>query len=143
DLTPMTEHDVTLHAAPLSHGAGFHALAATARGAEQIIPVETRFDPAAILELMVGACVTNTWLVPTQIVMLLDHVGDQPPALPDLRAVVYGGAPFAPADLRRALEVFGPVFVQLFAQGETPMTATTMPAADHAAALAGDRPERL
>ncbi len=143
DLTPMTEADVTLHAAPLSHGAGFHALAATARGAHQIVPPGTRFDPAAILELVAGARVTNTWMVPTQIVMLLDHVGEHAPALPDLRAVVYGGAPFAPADLRRALEVFGPVFVQLFAQGETPMTATVMPAADHAAALAGDRPERL
>jgi acyl-CoA synthetase (AMP-forming)/AMP-acid ligase II len=56
---------------------------------------------------------------------------------------VYGGAPFAPPDLRRALEVFGPRFVQLYGQGETPMTATVMPATDHAAALAGDRPERL
>src|SRR5918994_1755940 len=27
DLTPLDEHDVTLHAAPLSHGAGFHELA--------------------------------------------------------------------------------------------------------------------
>ncbi len=33
DLTPMDETGVTLHAAPLSHGAGFHAIAATARGA--------------------------------------------------------------------------------------------------------------
>jgi acyl-CoA synthetase (AMP-forming)/AMP-acid ligase II len=143
DLTPMTEHDVTLHAAPLSHGAGFHALAATARAAQQVIPPSPRFEPGAILELVVEAGVTNTWMVPTQIVMLLDHVGDRAPVLPALQRVVYGGAPFAPADLRRALEVFGPVFVQLFAQGETPMTATVLPAADHAAALAGDRPERL
>jgi long-chain acyl-CoA synthetase len=148
DLTPMTDADVTMHAAPLSHGAGFHALAATARGAHQVIPSGTRFEPGAILDLLVDARVTNTWLVPTQIVMLLDHLagragGGPAPHLPDLRAVVYGGAPFAPADLRRALEVFGPVFVQLFAQGETPMTATVLPAADHAAALAGDRPERL
>jgi long-chain acyl-CoA synthetase len=143
DLTPMTEQDVTLHAAPLSHGAGFHALAATARAAHQVIPRASRFDPAGILELLAAVGVTNTWMVPTQIVMLLDHVGDQAPPLPALRHVVYGGAPFAPADLRRALEVFGPVFVQLYAQGETPMTATVMPAADHAAALAGDRPERL
>jgi len=143
DLTPMSEHDVVLHAAPLSHGAGFHALAATARGAHQVIPVGTRFDPAAIIELLAEARITNTWMVPTQIVMLLDHVGDEPPPLADFRAVVYGGAPFAPADLRRALEVFGPVFVQLYAQGETPMTATVLPRADHAAALAGDRPERL
>jgi long-chain acyl-CoA synthetase len=143
DLTPLTERDVTLHAAPLSHGAGFHALAATARAAHQVIPAGTRFEPDAVLGLCASSRVTNTWMVPTQIVMLLDHVGDAAPALSDLRTVVYGGAPFAPADLERALDVFGPVFVQLFGQGETPMTATAMPASDHAAARAGDRPARL
>ena len=40
DLTPMTEADVTLHAAPLSHGAGFHALAATAARRTAGDPVE-------------------------------------------------------------------------------------------------------
>ena len=143
DLTPMTDADVTLHVAPLSHGAGFHALAATARGAHQVIPSGMRFEPAAVLQLMRETRVANTWMVPTQIIMLLDHLGETPPTLPDLRAVVYGGAPFAVADLRRALEVFGPVFVQLFAQGETPMTATVLPLGDHADALGGDRPERL
>jgi long-chain acyl-CoA synthetase len=143
DLTPLTESDVTLHAAPLSHGAGFHALAATARGAQHVIPTGTRFDPDAILDLLARARVTNTWMVPTQIVMLTDALSTTAPAFPDLRRVVYGGAPFAPADLKRALELFGPIFVQLFGQGETPMTATVLPASDHAAALAGDRPERL
>jgi acyl-CoA synthetase (AMP-forming)/AMP-acid ligase II len=143
DITPMDERDITLHAAPLSHGAGFHALAATARGAHQVIPALTRFDPEAILALVAEAGVTNTWLVPTQIVMLLDAVGDSAVDLPSLRHVVYGGAPFPPADLRHALEVFGPVFVQLFGQGETPMTATVLSARDHLEAVAGDRPERL
>ena len=82
-------------------------------------------------------------MVPTQIVMLTDAVADRAPNLPDLRLVVYGGAPFAPADLERALEVFGPVFVQLFGQGETPMTATMLPASDHADALANRRTDRL
>jgi len=39
--------------------------------------------------------------------------------------------------------VFGPVFVQLFGQGETPMTATCLPASDHEAAVRGEHPERL
>jgi acyl-CoA synthetase (AMP-forming)/AMP-acid ligase II len=146
DLTPMTEHDVTLHTAPLSHGAGFHALAAIARGAHQVIPTGARFDPPAILELLGEARVTNTWMVPTQIVMLADAVdtaGTSRPELPDLQWIVYGGAPFPSAELRRALGVFGPVLVQLYAQGETPMTATVLPARHHADALAGDRPERL
>jgi len=143
DLTPMTGDDVTLHAAPLSHGAGFHALATTARGAHHVIPDATSFDPLAVLDLLARAHVTNTWMVPTQIVMLVDALGERVPELPELRHVVYGGAPFAPAELRHSLEVFRPVLVQLFGQGETPMTATMLPAADHAAALAGDRPERL
>lgn len=143
DLTPMTEHDVTLHAAPLTHGAGFHALAAVARGAHQVIPAESQFDPLAMLELLQRQEITNTWMVPTQIVMLTDAAASTKPWLPHLRHVVYGGAPFAPAELRRALEVFGPVFVQLFGQGETPMTATVLTTQDHADALAGDRPDRL
>jgi long-chain acyl-CoA synthetase len=143
DLTPLDERDVTLHAAPLSHGAGFHAVAAVARGAHQLLPTDTRFDPAAILDLLARARVTNTWLVPTQIVMLIDALAGARPELPALRHVVYGGAPFAPADLREALRLFGPVFVQLFGQGESPMTATVLSGRDHAAALAGDRPERL
>jgi acyl-CoA synthetase (AMP-forming)/AMP-acid ligase II len=143
DLTPMDERDVTLHAAPLSHGAGFHALAATARAAHQVILHEARFDAPEVLGVLARERVTNTWLVPTQIVMLLDALAGEKADLPDLRHVVYGGAPFPPADLRQALEAFGPIFVQLFGQGETPMTATVLSVRDHAAAAAGDRPERL
>ncbi len=143
DLTPLDERDVTLHAAPLSHGAGFHALAATARGALQVIPPDKHFDPAGILGHLGGEGVTNTWLVPTQIVMLVDALAGSKPKLPKLRRVVYGGAPFPPAHLREALELFGPVFVQLFGQGETPMTATALSVDDHLAAVSGDHPERL
>jgi len=128
DLTPMTELDVTLHAAPLSHGAGFHCLAAVARGAHQVIPLTARFDPVETLDLMRSARVTNTWLVPTQIIMLTDSASGP---LPDLRTIVYGGAPFPSPELQRAVDTFGPVFVQLFGQGETPMTATFLPAREH------------
>ena len=132
DLTPMAEGDVTLHAAPLSHGAGFHALAATARGAHHVLPESPHFDPAAMMTLLREAKVANTWMVPTQIVMLADHLAEHPDdELVDLRAIVYGGAPFPEPELRKALDVLGPVLVQLYAQGETPMTATVLPAADH------------
>src|SRR3954454_18301044 len=72
DLTPLDERDVTLHACPLSHGAGFHALAAVARAAHQVITPTARFDPTATLALIRELGVTNTWLVPTQIVLLTD-----------------------------------------------------------------------
>jgi acyl-CoA synthetase (AMP-forming)/AMP-acid ligase II len=135
DLTPLTERDVTLHAAPLTHGAGFHALAAIARGAHQIITDSPQFSPESIIGALRDWRVTNTWLVPTQIVMLTDFIGDCPIDLPDLRYVVYGGAPFPRAGLERALATFGQVFVQLYAQGETPMTATMLRSDDHRSEL--------
>jgi long-chain acyl-CoA synthetase len=140
DLTPLDEYDVTLHAAPLSHGAGFHALAATARAAHQVIPDGVSFDPAAILEMVRERGVTNTWMVPTQIVMLTDAAersGTTGADLPSLQYVVYGGAPMTPAAMTRALERFGSVFVQLFGQGETPMTATVLRRQDHVPELLG------
>jgi long-chain acyl-CoA synthetase len=143
DLTPMSSGDVTLHAAPLTHGAGFHALATTARGAHHVLAPAGRFEPAAITALMADFRVRNTWLVPTQIIMITDAAGDDPLDLPDLRHVVYGGAPFPEPELRRALGIFGPRLVQLYGQGETPMTATVLTTADHIAALAEPAPSRL
>ena len=57
--------------------------------------------------------------------------------LPSLRYVVYGGAPMTPAAMTRALDRFGPIFVQLYGQGETPMTATVMRRQDHVPELLG------
>jgi long-chain acyl-CoA synthetase len=130
DLTPLDETDVTLHAAPLSHGAGFHAIAATARAAHQIITPTPSFDPVGALALVNEHGVTNTWMVPTQIVMLAD-AAPADVVVPTLQYVVYGGAPMTPAAMQRALDRFGPIFVQLYGQGETPMTATVLRRQDH------------
>ena len=145
DLTPLDETDVTLHAAPLSHGAGFHAIAAAARAAHQVITPTPSFDPAGVLDLVDEHGVTNTWMVPTQIVMLDGRRARGYVVLPTLEYVVYGGAPMTPAATQRALDRFGPVFVQLYGQGETPMTATVLRRQDHrpdAARLGRPRPSR-
>ena len=136
DLTPLDENDVTLHAAPLSHGAGFHSLAATARAAHQVIPDGPSFEPLRILDLIRTYRVTNTWMVPTQIVMLTEAAPPEPD-LPSLQYVVYGGAPMTPAAIERALHRFGPIFVQLYGQGETPMTTTVLRREDHRPDLFG------
>lgn len=140
DLTPLSERDVTLHACPLSHGAGFHALAAVARGAHQVILDTVSFDAAGFFDVVRDRGVTNTWLVPTQIVMLTEaaeRAGVTGDDLPSLEYVVYGGAPITPAAVTRALERFGPIFVQLFGQGETPMTITVLRREDHVPELLG------
>jgi acyl-CoA synthetase (AMP-forming)/AMP-acid ligase II len=131
DLMRLGPDDVTLHAAPLTHGAGFHALAAIAKGAHQLIPTENRFRPDLILDLMESAGVTNTWMVPTQVRRLAEIQRARPRTLSRLQSVVYGGAPFHLEDLKEAIEQFGQVLVQIYGQGETPMTGTYLPQAEH------------
>lgn len=131
DLMPLRPEDVTLHAAPLTHGAGFHALAAIAKGSVNLIPEKPTFDADATLELIEREGVTNTWLVPTQVNRLA-----QSPSLADrdlsrLHSIVYGGAPFHVEDLKIAVERLGPVLVQVYGQGETPMTATYLRQQEH------------
>jgi acyl-CoA synthetase (AMP-forming)/AMP-acid ligase II len=133
DLMPLEPEDVGIHAAPLTHGAGFHALALTMKGATQVLLRPPRFDPENFCATVQQHAVTNAWLVPTQIKMLLNYEGLEKWDLSSLKWIVYGGSPMYAEDLREALRRIGPVFVQLYAQGETPMTATYLRREDHLA----------
>jgi acyl-CoA synthetase (AMP-forming)/AMP-acid ligase II len=53
----------------------------------------------------------------------------------NLRTIVYGGGPMYVDSLKKAMAAFGPIFVQLYGQGESPMTITGLRHADH---VAGD-----
>ena len=137
DLMPLQPEDVGLHAAPLTHGAGFHALALTMKGATQVLLRPHQFDPANWCATVQRHRVTNTWLVPTQIKMLLNYEELEKWDLSSLRWIVYGGSPMYVEDLKQALRRIGRVFVQLYAQGETPMTATYLRREDHVLEGAG------
>jgi acyl-CoA synthetase (AMP-forming)/AMP-acid ligase II len=49
----------------------------------------------------------------------------------NLRTIVYGGGPMYVESLKKAMAAFGPVFAQLYGQGESPMTITGLRRADH------------
>jgi acyl-CoA synthetase (AMP-forming)/AMP-acid ligase II len=49
----------------------------------------------------------------------------------NLRTVVYGGGPMYVDSLKKAMAAFGPIFTQLYGQGEAPMTITGLRRADH------------
>jgi acyl-CoA synthetase (AMP-forming)/AMP-acid ligase II len=49
DVLPITSEDVSLHAAPLSHGSGFQALANVARGAANVILAPRHFEPVSTI----------------------------------------------------------------------------------------------
>ncbi len=131
DLQHLEPEDVGLYAAPLTHGAGIMALAFTMKACTQVLLQPTGFDAARFLATIARERVTHTWLVPTQVKMVLDHPGLDGADLSSLRTIVYGGAPMHVEHLREAIRRIGPVFVQLFAQTESPMTATYLRAQEH------------
>ena len=51
--------------------------------------------------------------------------------LSSLKALMYGGAPMLVNDLTNAMEKLGPCLVQLYGQGESPMTITYLSHEDH------------
>jgi len=60
-----------------------------------------------------------------------------------LRLLSYGAAPMAPARIREAWERIGPVLAQGYGAGETTGGLIGLSIADHARAIAGERPELL
>ncbi|WP_413869838.1 AMP-binding protein, partial [Albidovulum sp.] len=129
DVCDFQPEDVVLHVAPLSHGSGLYALPSIARGATNLIPGGP-FDPDECLRTIAREGVTViAFLAPTMIHMLLE--ADPALEVPTLRRVPYGGAPIDPGLAGAAIARFGPVFAQLYGQGESPMTITGLRPQDH------------
>ena len=119
DLIPgTTEHDVSIAVAPLSHGAGIHALLNVARGAATVLLPGEKLDPAVFWQLVERHRVSNLFTVPTIVKMLVEHPAVDAHDHSSLRYVIYAGAPMYRADQRRALRTLGPVLVQYFGLGE-------------------------
>ena len=135
DLMPgTTEDDASLVVAPLSHGAGVHALPQVAAGAPTILPESDRLDPAEIWRLVERHRVTNMFTVPTILTMLtrsdaVDHHDHR-----SLRYVIYAGAPMYRADQQHALSKLGRVLVQYFGLGEVTGNITVLPPRLHSEA---------
>lgn len=141
DVYNITEDDVLIHCAPLSHGSGIVALPAVARGAKNVVMSNPSFDPRVLFAEVQRLGVTHiAFMAPTQIVKCLDEVDESMYDLSTLRAVCYGGAPIYVEHLKQAVRRFGPIWAQIFGQGECPITATVLPTGDHARFAATDDP---
>ncbi len=133
DIESLRPSDLVLHAAPLSHGSGTVALAAIARAAQNVILDTGSFDPKTVFKLIETHRITNiAFIAPTQIVRMLQEFVPGEFDLSSLKCITYGGAPIYSEHLKRALEAFGPIFVQVFGQGEVPLTISYLHKDDHA-----------
>ena len=123
------DHNCSLvHGAPMSHGSGLYIPPYVMRAARQVIPASGAFDPDEFLDLCEHHPGCSAFLAPTMVQRL---VATGRPKPRNLKTVVYGGGPMYVHSLKKAMEAFGPIFVQLYGQGEAPMTITGLRRADH------------
>ena len=131
DIDTVSPGDTMVHAASLAHGAGLYALPAIAQAGRQVITDAASFDPAEVLALIGSHRNVTVWAAPTMLTRLTHAAEASAADTRNLRTVVYGGGPMYVADLRRSLDVLGPKLVQIFGQGESPMTITSLARDDH------------
>lgn len=121
---------------PLFHIAGYGIAFANlvTRNATLVLP---QFDPAEVLRCIGRGNVQHCLFVPTMISMLLEHPDCEKTSFDGLTHILYGAAPIAPGLLRRAIDVFGCDFVQLFGAATETGTQLTLTKRDHRRALDG------
>jgi fatty-acyl-CoA synthase len=134
DLIPGTsEKDCSIAVAPLSHGAGIHALLNVARGACTVLLPSEKLDPETFWHLVEKHRVSNLFTVPTIVKILVEHESVDRYDHSSLRFMIYAGAPMYRADQKLALQKLGKVLVQYFGLGEVTGCITVLPPSMHSA----------
>ena len=124
EVDPVAPGDAILHAAPMSHGSGLYIMAHVARLGLQVIPESGGFEPEEIFALFGAHERVSMFAAPTMIKRLVDCRAEANAR--NVRTLIWGGAPMYVEDALAALDRFGPRLAQIYGQGESPMTISTL-----------------
>ncbi|WP_189994795.1 AMP-binding protein [Thalassobaculum fulvum] len=127
DVDTVLPTDCMIHSAPMSHGSGLYGLPHVAKAANTVIPESGGFDVAETVRLIERWPGCSFFFAPTMVTRLINAPNIERADLRNLKTIVYGGAPMYLADVKRALDILGPKLVQIYGQGEAPMTITGLP----------------
>jgi long-chain acyl-CoA synthetase len=126
----ITDDTVSLVAMPLFHigGSGW-ALCAMSRGGRSIILRDV--DPTVLLELIAAEHITEMFVVPAVLMLLLATPALQETDLSSLRLIFYGASPISEDVLVKCMSAFGCAFCQVYGMTETTGAITALSFEDH------------
>ena len=126
DVDSVEVDDAWVYAAPMSHGAGLYNFPFVARAARHVVPVSGGFDPAELVALSQQVGNLCLFAAPTMVKRLVEYIQAVKAPVEGFKTIVYGGGPMYVEDIQNALKTMGPRFVQIYGQGESPMTITAL-----------------
>jgi acyl-CoA synthetase (AMP-forming)/AMP-acid ligase II len=122
--------DRLLHIGPLTHASGSYFMPFFLRGAESII-IPGGFDLNLFFEYLEKFRITVFTCVPTVLMGIMNDPRIKSVDKSSLRMIGYGAAPMPTEQIKKALELFGPLLVQNYGQTEAYMTVTYLSQQDH------------
>jgi len=131
DVEHIAPGDAIVHAAPLSHGSGLYGIPHLAATAIQVIPESRGFEPEEIFSLIRAYPGTGMFAAPTMVKRLVESPAAGNADVANLKSITYGGGPMYVEDIKRAIERLGNRFAQIYGQGESPMTITSLTRTHH------------
>jgi long-chain acyl-CoA synthetase len=134
DINPhISRDDVGLLCAPITHATGSLVLPHLARGAR--LKILDHFDPERVADICLTRNITSSFMAPTMIQLLMQHMPSGSRNRLNFHTLLYGGAPFPVDRLQGALDTFGPVLAQVYGQWEAPVAFTILQPVEHVDAL--------
>lgn len=131
DIDSIEVGDAIFHAAPMSHGSGYYVLPHILKGGVNVIPESSGFDEQELLDLLSAYQNVSMFAAPTMLKRLLKFAQHKPNVFKNLKTVIYGGGPMYQQDLEHALQLMGNKLVQMYGQGECPMTICALTRYQH------------
>jgi long-chain acyl-CoA synthetase len=121
---------VSLVAMPLFHigGSGW-ALCAMSRGGRSVILRDV--DPTLLLHLVASERITEMFVVPAVLMLVLATPALVATDLSSLRLIFYGASPISEDVLVKCIAAFGCAFCQVYGMTETTGAITALPFEDH------------
>jgi long-chain acyl-CoA synthetase len=126
DVDDVAPGDAMVYAAPFSHGAGLYHFPYLLRGALHVIPESRGFEPEELCRLSKNIGQLTLFAAPTMVRRLVEHIDTRSASPTGFKTIIYGGGPMYAEDTRKAVSVMGNRFVQIYGQGECPMTITAL-----------------
>jgi acyl-CoA synthetase (AMP-forming)/AMP-acid ligase II len=120
----LDEHDRYVVAAPVTHGTSTYLLPILAQGGCHVLPAGSGAEAVRAVFRERGG--TVSFMPPTLVYMLMALPQASRNDFPQLRRLIYGGAPMPPEKIREVRAFFGPVLGTTYGQTEAPQILTVM-----------------
>lgn len=120
----ITEKDCYVVTAPVTHGTSTYLLPILAQGAKLLFLEKN--DPASVIQGFRERGGTMSFMPPTLIYMVMAYPGASKADFPQLRNLIYGGAPMPAEKVDQLRAFFGDVVGTTYGQTEAPQIVTMM-----------------